>query len=92
MQKVHPHRIQQNEKSILAISLSDLMPGDIFVRQGTSHILCSPKNGLIREPETPDDTVLICNLTNGSTWWCSMDEEVWPCLDVTLNYRTLRRG
>lgn len=86
------HRLKQNERLTLQVELKTLYPGDVFVKDGTAHMICGPVSDLIRDPSTPDDTVLIINLTNGSTWWCKDTTDVWPATEVKLSYQTLRRG
>ena len=83
------HRIQQNEQFILQVRLKELSPGDVFLKEGTIHMICKPENHLIRDPDAPDETILIVNLTNGLTWWCDENCAVWPCMEVKLSYISL---
>lgn len=74
------------------MELKTLYPGDVFVKDGTAHMICGTGNNIIRDPDSDDNTILIINLTNGSTWWCNDTTEVWPATEVVLSYQTLRRG
>ena len=88
----HPHRIQRNEQFILQVRLKELSPGDVFLKDGTVHMICKLENDLIHDLDAPNETILIVNLTDGSTWWCDENYAVWPCIEVKLSYTSPRNN
>ena len=86
------HRIQQDEQFTLHVRLKELSPGDVFLKEGTVHMICKPENALIRDPDAPDETILIVNLTDGSTWWCDENYAVRPCIGAKLSYISPRNN
>lgn len=82
------HKIQQKETPIMARDLRDMEAGDVVIREGTPVMVCKPETKI----DEVTDTVLIVNLTNGSCWWASGSDQVWPAINIQLSYDTLRRG
>lgn len=87
-----PYRLHQlEEQADGRLQLGELGKGDVFVRQGTPCMLVdislAPFGSLPCDP----GKVWVVNLQNGSTWPCSVAEEVFPAISPLLSYKTRRR-
>lgn len=84
------HNMTFEERKHYCYTLCDFKPGDIVVREGQAVIICNPNN-ILRDHDVDDNTVPICNLANGATWFANMDDEVFPAFDVRLSFRSNRK-
>lgn len=85
-----PHRIKHQERAaFMPVDLKDLEKGDVFVREGTPHMVVSPPAEV--EQNTPQGSVWIVNLQSGGCWPIGGSTQVYPAHDVSLTFASGRR-
>lgn len=85
-----PHRIKHEERAaFMPVDLIGLEKGDVFVREGTPHMVVSPPAEI--EQNTPQGHVWIVNLQSGGCWPIAGSTQVHPAHDASLTFATGRR-
>lgn len=89
-QRPRPHRIKHQERAaFMPVDLSTLEKSDVFMREGTPHMVVSPPSGI--EQATEAGYVWIVNLQSGGCWPIAGTLQVYPAFDVSLTFATGRR-
>lgn len=85
-----PHRITHQERAaFMPVDLKVLEKGDVFVREGTPHMVVDPPADVAHM--TPVNQVWIVNLQSGGCWPISGSTQVYPAHDVSLTFASGRR-
>lgn len=85
-----PHRIKHQERAaFMPVDLSTLDKGDVFVREGTPHMVVSPPAEVAQN--TPQGQVWIVNLQSGGCWPIGGSTQVYPAHEAQLTFATGRR-
>lgn len=92
-----PHRLSHQESAaFMPVDLSTLSKGDVFVRQGTPHMVVDPPADIAKDAEAAGydrytGKTWIVNLQSGGCWPTSSSEQVHPAHDVRLTFSSGRR-
>lgn len=85
-----PHRLKHEERAaFMPVDLKTLEKGDVFVREGTPHMVVDPPTEV--RQNTPHGSVWIVNLQSGGCWPIQGSTQVHPAHDVSLTFATGRR-
>lgn len=85
-----PHRMKHHERAaFMPVDLKELEKGDVFVREGTPHMVVFPPAEVSHN--TPQDQVWIVNLQSGGCWPISGSTKVHPAHEVELTFASGRR-
>mgnify|MGYP000408483389 CR=1 FL=1 len=92
MAEPRPHKLAHVEHRLTdePVRVDTLKKGDLFLREGTPHIVLSVP--LTFSTVTPDDQMWVANIHSGGAWPLPKNELVWPIYNATLDYFTKRHG
>ena len=75
--------------------LREMAKGDVVMREGAPHMIIEPDSSTraaVKAHHSVGDVVWVVNLQTGAMWPCGAGQQVWPCTDVELHIKTMRRS